>query len=108
MAAAAADPAGVVHGWSELVSRGPWRVRARPRPDSRVSADDLVLRYADLLSGDATAGRRCAVSDEEPDIRAGARLPRDSAGPARAGVRHALEILAALGGGVRAGARLVL
>ena len=47
--AAADDPADPADGRFLLVSRGHGRLRSRPGPDQRLSADHLVFRHPDLL-----------------------------------------------------------
>ena len=51
---------------------------------------------------------RPGIAFQEPDLCSGARLPRDFSGTPAAGVRRALETVAAVDRGVRARARVVL
>ena len=66
LAAAAGGAAGAPHGGHLLVSRRAGRFCSRPCPGQRLSADDLVLRDADLLPGSFAAARGAASGEWNP------------------------------------------
>ncbi len=107
VAAGAAGAANPVHRRGELVSGRARRIRPRPRADHRFPADHLVLPHADLLPRRENA-RHGGVPYQEPDICSGARLPLDSPGTPRAGLRASMEAVAALRHRLHPRTRLVL